>query len=49
MPCSVDIDTCVFLSTRWADWVGAFGHKHLASVARSLGLSVEGLVEYVTE
>jgi len=26
-----------------------FGHRRLAAVARSLGLSVEGLVEYVAE
>jgi len=45
----VDIDPCVFLSTHWADWVGAFGRRRLASVAKSLGLSVEGLVEYVAE
>jgi len=42
-----DVDPCVFLSVYWADWVGAFGHKRLAAVAKSLGLSVEGLVEYV--
>jgi len=45
----VDVDPCAFLSTHWADWVGAFGHKHLAAVAKSLGLSVEGLVEYVAD
>jgi len=45
----VDVDPCVFLSVHWADWVGAFGHRRLASVAKSLGLTVEGLVEYVAE
>jgi len=49
MPRYADVDPCVFLSTHWADWVGAFGRRRLASVARSLGLSVEGLVEYVAE
>jgi len=49
MPRSVDVDPCVFLSTHWADWVGAFGRRRLAAVAKSLGLSVEGLVEYVAE
>jgi len=49
MPRFVDVDPCVFLSVHWADWVGAFGHRRLASVAKSLGLSVEGLVEYVAE
>jgi len=44
-----DVDPCVFLSVYWTDWVEAFGHRRLASVARSLGLSVEGLVEYVAE
>jgi len=45
----VDVDPCIFLSVYWADWVGAFGHRRLAAVAKSLGLSVEGLVEYVAE
>jgi len=45
----VDVDPCVFLSVHWADWVGAFGHRRLVSVAKSLGLSVEGFVEYVAE
>jgi len=45
----VDVDPCVFLSVHWEDWVGAFGHRRLAAVAKSLGLSVEGLVEYVAE
>jgi len=49
MPRFVDVDPCVFLSVHWADWVGAFGHKRLSAVAKSLGLSVEGLVEYVAE
>jgi len=40
---------CVFLSVYWADWIGAFGHRRLAAVAKSLGLSVEGLVECVAE
>jgi len=44
-----DVDPCVFLSVHWADWVGAFGYRRLASVAKSLGLTVEGLVEYVAE
>jgi len=46
---SVDVDPCVFLSTHWADWVGVFGRRRLAAVARSLGLTVEGPVEYVAE
>jgi len=45
MPCLVD----VVLSVYWADWVGAFGRRRFVSVAKSLGLSVEGLVEYVAE
>jgi len=45
----VDVDPCVFISVYWADWVVAFGRRRLAAVARSLGLSVEGLVEYVAE
>jgi len=49
MPRFVNVDPCVFLSVHWADWAGAFGHRRLAAVAKSLGLSVEGLVEYVAE
>jgi len=49
MPLFVNDDPCVFLSVHWADWVGAFGRRRYAAVARSLGLSVEILVEYVAE
>jgi len=39
----------VSFSVHWADWVGAFWHRRPAAVAKSFGLSVGGLVEYVAE
>jgi len=43
------VDPRVFFSVRWADWLGAFGARRLAAVAKSLDLYVEDLVEYMAK